>query len=379
MKKVENDLFLGNDINSFNDFDNSKEIKLNSESNINRNNDINLNDLNFNEEDELKNFVESLNHGDHPQESSNFLLSQNIPSFPNANYNIQNPNNNNRNNLLESYIVRLKNFGFPEIGAISLSDNPKEQEKTFKFFDYIILKKANNLDDYQKYKKSNDLLQNKCEELEIQISKYKKEINNLKNEQKIYNKEKNDYEFKTNKIKDYYEKLVNKTKKENIYLNNKINKVLLDKRAIEEKYQSINEMLNKHDINKTKIINSIEISDYIQKNNISKMINKVRGAEKLASTLKGGYNDSLRELLFEISALKNFIYDYHSEIVSLLDEYEELDKEMLNMSFLDTVNNIKEIFNINMGKIKNKIGYLNNYDMNFNNLDKCLNDEKIDN
>ena len=380
MEKLENYLFLSDDNNASNDFDNSKNIKLNNKSNINRKNDINLNDLNFNEEDELKNFVESLNHGEHPQESSDFLLSQNNPSFPNTNSTIQKSNNNNNhNNLLESYIARLKNFGFPEIGAISLSDNPKEQEKTFKFFDYIILKKANNLDDYQKYKKSNDLLQNKCEELEIQISRYKKEINSLKNELKTYNKEKNDYEFKTNKIKDYYEKLVNKTKKENIYLNNKINKVLLEKRAIEEKYQSISEMLNKHDINKLKIINSIEITDYIQKNNISKMINKVKGAEKLASTLKGGYNDSLRELLFEISALKNFIYDYHSEIVSLIDEYEELDKEMLNMSFLDTVNNIKEIFNINMGKIKNKIGYLNNYDMNFNNLDKCLNDEKIDN
>ena len=380
MEKLENYLFLSDDNNASNDFDNSKNIKLNNKSNINRKNDINLNDLNFNEEDELKNFVESLNHGEHPQESSDFLLSQNNPSFPNTNSTIQKSNNNNNhNNLLESYIARLKNFGFPEIGAISLSDNPKEQEKTFKFFDYIILKKANNLDDYQKYKKSNDLLQNKCEELEIQISRYKKEINSLKNELKIYNKEKNDYEFKTNKIKDYYEKLVNKTKKENIYLNNKINKVLLDKRAIEDKYQSINEMLNKHDLNKLKIINSIEITDYIQKNNISKMINKVKGAEKLASTLKGGYNDSLRELLFEISALKNFIYDYHSEIVSLIDEYEELDKEMLNMSFLDTVNNIKEISNINMGKIKNKIRHLNNHDINFNNMDKCLNNEKIDN
>ena len=109
------------------------------------------------------------------------------------------------------------------------------------------------------------------------------------------------------------------------------------------------------------------------------MINKVKGAEKFASTLKVGFNDSLRELLFEISALKNFIYDYHIEIASLVDNNMDLDKEMLNMSFLDTVNNIKEIFNINMGKIKNKIGYLNNYDMNFNNLDKCLNDEKIDN
>ena len=43
--------------------------------------------------------------------------------------------------------------------------------------------------------------------------------------------------------------------------------------------------------------------------------------------------------------------DYHSEIVSLLDD-EESDKEMLNMIFLDKVNNIKEIFNINMGKIR---------------------------
>ena len=108
------------------------------------------------------------------------------------------------------------------------------------------------------------------------------------------------------------------------------------------------------------------------------MINKVKGAEKLESILRRVYNNSFRELLFEFSALKTFIYDYHSEIVSLLDD-EELDKEMLNMSFLDTVNNIKEISNINMGKIKNKIRHLNNHDINFNNMDKCLNNEKIDN
>ena len=379
MNYFENDLFSGDDNKIFNDIFNSEKNQFNNDNNNNLKNDININDLNFNEEDELKNFAESLNRGEHQQESSDFLFSQNIPSSINNTHDAKQTNNLNNNNLLESYLIRLKNFGFPDIGAISLSENPKEQEKTFKFFDYIILKKANNLDDYQKYKRNNDLLQKKCEELEIQLSKYKKEINNLKNELKIYNKEKNDYEFKTNKTKEYYEKLINKTKKENIYLNNKINKILLDKRTIEEKYQAINEMLNKHDINKLKIINSIEITDYIQKNNISKMINKVKGAEKLAATLKGGYNDSLRELLFEISALKNFIYDYHVEIISLLNEYEELDKEILNMSFLDTVNNIKEIFNINMGKIKKKLGYLDNYDMNFNNLDKCLNDEKINN
>ena len=290
MNNFENDLFLGDEKKIFNDFFNSSSKE---QSNINTNNNniksnINIDDLNFNEEDELKNFAESLNCGENSKESSDLLFSQNIlPDYKTKS------RSNNNTNLLDNYLTRLKNFGFPEIGSITLSDNPKEQEKTFKFFDYIILKKANNLDDYQKYKRNNDLLQKKCEDLEIQISRYKKEINNLNNELKIYSKEKKDYEFKSNKLKEYYEKLMNNTKKENIYLNNKINKILLDKRAIEEKYQAIVEMLNKHDLNKTKIINTIEISEYIQKNNISKLINKVKGAEKLAATLKGGYNDSL--------------------------------------------------------------------------------------
>jgi uncharacterized coiled-coil DUF342 family protein len=373
MDNIENN-FLGDDNKLFNDYFNSSDKGTISNNNINStnfNNDINIDDLNINEEDELKNFAESLNRGEHSKDASNFVFSQNIISSYDT------KSNKNNNNLLDNYITRLRNFGFPEIGTITLSEDPKEQEKTFKFFDYIILKKANNLDDYQKYKRSNDLLQKKCEDLEIQINKYKKEMNNLRNELKTYSKEKNDYQFKSNKQKDYYEKLMNKTKKENIYLNNKINKILLEKRNIEEKYQTLSEMLNKHDLNKTKIINTIEISDYIQKNNIAKMINKVKGAEKLAATLKGGYNDSLRELLFEISALKNFIYDYHVEVASLLDNYEELDKEMLNMSFLDTVNNIKEIFNINMGLLKKKFGFLDNEDFHFKNLDKCLNDEKI--
>ena len=384
MDNLGNDLFSLEDNKIFNDYFNSSEkeqLNNNNRNDIIKNN-ININDLNSNEEDDLKNFAESLNRGEHIKDSSDLIFSQNLLTNYNDN-NIKDSTlkqNINNNNLLSSYIIRLKNFGFPEIGEITLSQNPKEQEKTFKFFDYIILKKANNLDDYQKYKRSNELLQKKCEDLEIQISKYKKELNTLRNELKAFNKEKIDYEYKSNKLKENYEKIMNQTKKENIYLNNKINKVLLEKRGIEEKYQAITEMLNKHDLNKSKIINTIEISEYIQKNNIAKMISKVKGAEKLAATLKGGYNDSLRELLFEISALKNFIYDYHIEIVSLLDNnYEELDKELLNMSFLDTVNNVKNIFNINMGELKKKFGYLENEDMNFAHLDKCLNDEKINN
>ena len=137
-------------------------------------------------------------------------------------------------------------------------------------------------------------------------------------------------------------------------------------------------MLNKHDLNKVKIINTVENTEYIQKNNILNTVSKVNGAEKLAQTLKGGYNDSLRELLFEISALKNFIYDYYVEIASLVDNCEDLDKEMLNMSFLDTVSNIKNIFNINFSKLKEKLGFSENNEMNFNNVNILLNNENSD-
>ena len=120
------------------------------------------------------------------------------------------------------------------------------------------------------------------------------------------------------------------------------------------------------------------MTEYIQKNNILNTVSKISGAEKLAQTLKGGYNDSLRELLFEISALKNFIYDYYVEIASLVDNCEDLDKEMLNMSFLDTVSNIKNIFNINFGKLKEKLGFSENNEMNFNNVNILLNNENSD-
>ena len=367
MNNFENDLFSGEDINNyFKSLEkDSPKNQNNSNNNINDENDINIEALNINEDEELKNFSESLNQ----KKSKNEPYSEIIEKI---NYK---SNDKDGNKLLNNYITRLKSFGFPDIGEIILSDNPREQEKTFKFFDYIILKKANNLEDYQKYKRNNDSLIKRCEELEIMISKYKKEVKNLRNELKSYSKEKNDFEFKSKNLKEYYDKQINQTKKENIYLNNKINKILLEKRALEEKYQSLSEIINKHDLNKVKIINNVEMTEYIQKNNILNTVSKISGAEKLAQTLKGGYNDSLRELLFEISALKNFIYDYHIEIASLVDNNMDLDKEMLNMSFLDTVSNIKEIFNINFGKLKEKLGFSDNNEIGFNNV----NEENSDN
>ena len=161
MNNFENDLFSGEDINNyFNSLEKDENTNQNnSNDNINEGNNINLEDLDINEDEELKNFSESLSQNKNKNEPYSEIIND-----------INLKSNNKSNNLLKNYITRLKSFGFPELGEITLNDNPKEQEKTFKFFDYIILKKANNLDDYQKYKRSNDSLIKRCEELIMNLN-----------------------------------------------------------------------------------------------------------------------------------------------------------------------------------------------------------------
>ena len=48
------------------------------------------------------------------------------------------------------------------------------------------------------------------------------------------------------------------------------------------------------------------------------------------------------------------------------------------MSFLDTVSNIKNIFNINFSKLKEKLGFSENNEMNFNNVNILLKNENSD-
>ena len=43
------------------------------------------------------------------------------------------------------------------------------------------------------------------------------------------------------------------------------------------------------------IINAFETMDYVQTNDMSKMLSRVKGAEKLIETLKHGYNESLED------------------------------------------------------------------------------------
>ncbi len=278
------------------------------------------------------------------------------------------PNNGNADDILLSYLNRLKSFGFPELGKITLSPNISEQEKTFQFFEYLIMKKANDSADYQKFRYQNDSLVKKCEALENQITKYEKEKRNLNDELRNNTKNKKDFDFKLSKQKEVYEKQSISLKNQNIYLNNKMNKILLEKKSLEEKVIQMSETINKLNTIKTKMQNNSEMIEYVKNNNLSDLLSKINGAEKLVETLKGGYNDSLRELLFEISALKNFIYDIHKEITLLIDYPSEINDDLLNMPFLDSVSNIKEVFNKNMNLLKIKIGLDNQDEINFDNL-----------
>ena len=265
-------------------------------------------------------------------------------------------NKNNIPDILGDYQKKLKLFGFPEFGEISLSQNPAEQEKTLKFFDYIIRKKANESQDFKKYQLQSDTLTKKCEALENQVAKYEKEIKSLNEELKKTSLNKKDYELKLSKQKDSYEKQIISLKNSSTFLSNKLNKLTIDKRAIEEKYTKVAEAYSKLTNNKNKIINSIELIEYAKQNDICKMLSKVKGAEKLVEMLKNGYNESFRELLFEISCLKNFILDIHTDIKQLIEYPTEINEELLNMPFLDTANQIKLTFTKNIMLLRAKLG-----------------------
>ena len=112
---------------------------------------------------------------------------------------------------------------------------------------------------------------------------------------------------------------------------------------------------------------------------MSKMLTRVKGAEQLIETLKGGYNDSLKELMKEITTLKNFIIDVNNEFCLILDNPCNIDENIYNISFLDSINLIKEAFKNNMNELRIKIGNnskkdTNNFSFEGENCFESLND-----
>ena len=258
-------------------------------------------------------------------------------------------------NLIENYLIKLKNWGYPEMGKIYLSPDLQEQEKTFNFFEYIVKKENMNMTNKEKYQK-------KYGELEFQLKNLKQELNNEVKSNSLIQK---DLEYKIKKQKDYYDKQFNTINKDNIYLKSVINKITIEKNNLEQKLQNLNETITKFESMKSIIINAFEAIDYVQTNDMSKMLSRVKGAEKLIEALKGGYNESLKELMKEITTLKNFIIDVNNEFCLILDNPCNIDENIYNISFFDSLNLIKNAFKNNMNQLRKKIGYTSRSDSSF--------------
>jgi len=128
----------------------------------------------------------------------------------------------------------------------------------------------------------------------------------------------------------------------------------------------------------------------LKKNDITKVLSKYKGTEKLIQLLKEGYNETARELIFEISALKNFIFQINNEVYAYIESNhkvfkpQKLLKNFMDMPFLDTIYKIKNVvinnLNIIMKRSK-QINESNEYisnDINANNSNRLIEEDKLD-
>ena len=207
------------------------------------------------------------------------------------------------------------------MGKIYLSPVFREQEKTHNFFEFLVRKESKS------NKMNND----------YQIKTLKKQLDTEIKKNLILKKE---IEYKTQEQKEYI--------KENKNLKSIINKMALEK-------NNLSETLNKFESMKNIIINAFETMDYIQTNDMSKMLSRVKGVEKLIETLKYGYNESLERLAKEMNILKKFIIELNNELCSILDKSCNIDENIFNFSFDDSLNLIKENFKGNFRILKRMI------------------------
>lgn len=109
--------------------------------------------------------------------------------------------------------------------------------------------------------------------------------------------------------------------------------------------------------------NSIEMVENLKKNDIIKVLSKYKGTEKLIQLLKEGYNETVRELIFEISSLKNYILEINKELVRFIESKEgkgvNLQENFLEMPFLDTIYKIKNILGTNLSIVFNNTSEIN--------------------
>ena len=143
--------------------------------------------------------------------------------------------------------------------------------------------------------------------------------------------------------------------KDNEYLTYVNNKIYYKKKNLELKLYSMNKTINKFEDMKSNLINAVEEIDYMQNNDMAKMLTRVNGAEKLIEGLKAGYNESLKQLASENSSMKNLIFEIHNDIYVLLDNPQNIDKNVYDMTFKEKIEYYKNVFKNNIRMLKEKI------------------------
>ena len=204
---------------------------------------------------------------------------------------------NKKKDIIDNYLLQLKQYGYPDIGKIYLSEDIFEQEKTQNFFAFILGREKN----------------------------------------------------KKNKI--------NLELKKTLSLTQELNEIKLQNK-------NLTETLSKFESMKNIIINAFETMDYVQTNDMSKIFSRVKGAEKLIETLKFGYNESIKELNKENIILKNFILKINNEFCKTLNKQCNIDENIYNFSFIDSISLIKESFKKNFFILKKIIFNINNTNNN---------------
>ena len=106
---------------------------------------------------------------------------------------------------------------------------------------------------------------------------------------------------------------------------------------------------------KSNIINAVESIDQLQNKDMIQMLTRVKNTEKLIESLKCEYNESLRELSFQVSSFRNLLFEIHNEICILLEKPYNIDNKIYNLPFLELVNYLKKIFKKNLELLKEKI------------------------
>ena len=263
--------------------------------------------------------------------------------------NFQNLKSNlDSNKILNNYIIRLTNFGFPEIGEIYLSKDIYEQEKTFNFLEYLINKETNNLEMNNNKEKENKEQIKKIKILENEIFRLKEVLNLKENQISKLNK-------KLQKNKNFYEHQYNQITKDNENLKFLNNKISHKNKNLEFRLQSLNKSVKKFENLKSNIINAVEVIDNVQNKDMEKMFSRVKNTEKLLESLKKEYNESLKELSFQVNSFKNFIFEIHDEIRILLKKPSIIENNVYNLPFLELINYLKKIFKKNFELLNERI------------------------